>query len=568
MTTYKAPGVYTEEISTFPPSVAEVSTAIPAFIGCTENTNMENGKPPVPTRISTLLEYTERFGGAKNEDVTVTISGDEVTGVTPPSLEFLMFYSLDMYFKNGGGPCYIVSVGDYNSAASKADIEAGLTALKKEDEPTLIVLTDAVKLSDTDYNSLCQTALMQCKELKDRFCIFDIKDGDDGEKFRNGIGTNNLKYGAAYYPYIKTALNFPYTDDSVTVTGLSLSGDTTAEYETGINGVRIFYTKTGNDTTTTLKTIIEEGTTANIGFAIDDSVADAKKLTISLPQGTTKNPSSATPTALVNAWSSWKNNNANDAKGFDIQKAGKGLASVTPKAEFDLKYAKDLGNADAGAKYTLQEFQYDKTALYNKIKLALDQEKIVLPPSSAIAGVYASVDRDSGVWKAPANVSLNSVTGPVVRLNNADQEDLNIDINSGKSINAIRAFAGKGTIVWGARTLAGNDNEWRYISVRRLFNMVEESVQKSTAFAVFEPNTAMTWLKVRSMIEGYLDGLWREGALAGAAADQAFFVNVGLGTTMTTKDINEGRMNIEIGLAAVRPAEFIILKFSHKLQES
>ena len=135
-------------------------------------------------------------------------------------------------------------------------------------------------------------------------------------------------------------------------------------------------------------------------------------------------------------------------------------------------------------------------------------------------------------------------------------------------MNAIRSFAGKGTLVWGARTLAGNDNEWRYVSVRRFFNMVEESVKKSTYWAVFEPNDANTWIKVKSMIENYLIQKWRDGALAGAKPEQAFFVKVGLGQTMTAQDILEGRMNVEIGMAVVRPAEFIILKFSHKMQES
>ena len=120
----------------------------------------------------------------------------------------------------------------------------------------------------------------------------------------------------------------------------------------------------------------------------------------------------------------------------------------------------------------------------------------------------------------------------------------------------------------GARTLAGNDNEWKYIPVRRFFNMVEESVKKATAQFVFEPNDANTWVKVRAMIENFLVLQWRAGALAGAKPDEAFFVKVGLGQTMTAVDILNGKMIIEIGMAAVRPAEFIILRFSHKMQES
>jgi hypothetical protein len=127
----------------------------------------------------------------------------------------------------------------------------------------------------------------------------------------------------------------------------------------------------------------------------------------------------------------------------------------------------------------------------------------------------------------------------------------------------LRQFVGKGTVVWGARTLDGNSNEWRYVNVRRLFITVEESVSKACAQFVFENNDAKTWAKVNSMIKSYLNGLWKEGALMGASAEEAYFVEVGLGTTMSQQDILEGKMIVRIGLAAVRPAEFIILEFSH-----
>jgi phage tail sheath protein FI len=191
---------------------------------------------------------------------------------------------------------------------------------------------------------------------------------------------------------------------------------------------------------------------------------------------------------------------------------------------------------------------------------------IVLPPGTAMAGVYCTVDTTRGVWKAPANVSLRLVRRPSIALDDAGQENLNVS-TTGKSINAIRAFSGKGILVWGARTLAGNDNEWRYVSVRRFFNMVEESARKASEPFVFEPNDANTWIKVRAMIENFLILQWRAGALAGAKPEHAFYVKVGLGQTMTALDILEGRMIVEIGMAVVRPAEFIVLRFSHKMQE-
>ncbi|WP_437994979.1 phage tail sheath C-terminal domain-containing protein [Sorangium sp. So ce185] len=436
------PGVYVEEVSTLPPSVAEVSTAVPAFIGYTE-------KGPSLAQVSTMLEYEQLFGGPKLASFTVTVdASSQVTGVTRgPGPGFLLYYAVSHYFKNGGGKCYIVSAGDYSSPPAKDKLAAGLSMLEKEDEPTLVVLTDAVSLEAADYHELCQAALAQCARLGDRFAIFDVKkDAASGKKdidvFRDGIGTSHLAYGAAYYPYLQTSLSYAYADPDVT---------------------------------------IQDGAAA--GVALD-----------------------------------------------------------TLKAS--------------------------RTAIYQQVKARLSAERVVLPPSAAVAGIYASVDRDRGVWKAPANVSVAAVIGPVLKITSEAQDALNVDPTAGKSINAVRAFTGKGTIVWGARTLAGNDNEWRYISVRRLFIMIEESARKATSFAVFEPNDMTTWLKVKGMIESFLYGLWERGALAGASPAAAYFVNVGLGKTMTNQDVLEGRMIVEIGIAAVRPAEFVVLRFSHKMQEA
>ena len=190
----------------------------------------------------------------------------------------------------------------------------------------------------------------------------------------------------------------------------------------------------------------------------------------------------------------------------------------------------------------------------------------LLPASSAVVGKYAEVDNTRGVWKAPANIGIDYAIGPEILITNRVQEGLNVDVNFGKSINVIRSFQGRGpAIIWGARTLAGNDNEWRYIPVRRYFNMVEESTKNATEQFVFEPNDKNTWVRVKAMIENYLTLQWKAGALQGATTDQAFFVRIGLNLTMTYFDILEGRMIVEIGLAVVRPAEFIILRFMHKM---
>jgi phage tail sheath protein FI len=189
-----------------------------------------------------------------------------------------------------------------------------------------------------------------------------------------------------------------------------------------------------------------------------------------------------------------------------------------------------------------------------------------LPASPAVAGVYAQTDNTKGVWKAPANVNIDAVIRPEYILTQQEQDELNNEDSEGKYINVIRTFAGKGpAIIWGARTLAGNDNEWRYISVRRYFNMVGESCQEATESFVFEPNNVNTWKQVQSLIENYLIQQWHAGSLMGVKPEEGFFVRVGLGSTMTQTDIDEGRMIVEIGMAVIRPAEFIILRFMHKM---
>jgi phage tail sheath protein FI len=443
MPTYKTPGVYVEEISTLPPSVAEVATAIPAFIGYTATSRAKDATVDVDVaQCNTLLEYELRFG---KPDPTAFEADDNgnIKPLEDPMPAWPMWYALNLYYKNGGGRCYVVSIGNHAADVSKARFEAGLKALEREDEPTLIVMPEIVSLSQADFDDLCQQALAQCKKLGDRFAILDVKDGDVAAS-REGYGPDNLAYGAAYYPYLRTSLTHAYDETLVTV--------------------------------------------------------------------------------------------------------GSGTGAKTLASLKDSK----TGN----------------TALYNQIKKNLAEQRVDLPPSPAIAGVYARVDRERGVWKAPANVGLLSSIAPAVQITHDEQENLNVEPTSGKSINAIRSFPGRGTLVWGARTLAGNDNEWRYIPVRRLFIMIEESAKKSTAFAVFEPNDATTWLKVKGMLESYLYGLWEQGALQGATPEAAYYVNVGLGKTMSPQDVLEGRMVVEIGIAAVRPAEFIVLRFSHKLAEA
>jgi phage tail sheath protein FI len=202
--------------------------------------------------------------------------------------------------------------------------------------------------------------------------------------------------------------------------------------------------------------------------------------------------------------------------------------------------------------------------IFNDILGQMRESLNILPPSGAVAGIYSLVDSTVGVFKAPANVSVSSVTGPCVNISAAEQEDLNLPLN-GKAINAIRPFVGKGTLVWGARTLDGNSQDWRYVNVRRTMIMLEQSVKFACEPFVFRPNDANTWLAVKSMISAFLRSQWQGGALVGATEDQAYQVEVGLGTTMTPQDVLDGYMKVIVKVAISRPAEFIVITFQQKM---
>jgi uncharacterized protein len=214
----------------------------------------------------------------------------------------------------------------------------------------------------------------------------------------------------------------------------------------------------------------------------------------------------------------------------------------------------------------LHQYLLNGSLVYKQIMETIIYRLNILPPAAAMAGIYTLVDNTRGVWKAPANVSVTMVNAPAVNINNQQQETMNVDVMEGKSVNVIRVFPGQGTLVWGARTLDGNSQDWRYISVRRTIMMIEQSLKLALCAYVFEPNDAGTWVTVKAMAENFLINLWKQGALAGSVPAQAFSVQAGLGSTMTEQDILDGYLRITVLLAIVRPAEFIEITLQQKQQ--
>lgn len=524
MAQYKTPGVYIVEKNAFSNSVVEVATAVPAFVGYTEFADHKGESLARKAwRISSMAEYHAYFGNAPKNSFSIKaipvvttapaskaiVADFSVTDIatqkrteytiTQDSTAYILYYSMLLFFQNGGGSCYIVSLGTYQDDLDADAIKAGIDILLKEQEPTMVVVPDAVHLSLADCTDVQTAALMHCGfKMRNRVALLDVHDGykdrqdpsgDCVNTFRNAIGTKFLDFGMAYYPWLNTSIVKEKDIDFTSISNLDV-----------------------------LTTLLKQ----ELSPIID-----------------TKKP---TPAAKVK-----------------IDQLNAALISITADRSKSKDPVTDI--------LTLNKTLLAVSNLYPQIIVAIQKKLNLLPPSAGIAGLYTMVDSTRGVWKAPANVNMNGVVSSTVAISHDEQEDLNVT-PSGKSINAIRSFIGEGLLVWGARTLDGNSQDWRYINVRRTMIMIEESIKQACKAYVFEPNTANTWVTIKSMVRNFLTSIWKRGGLAGENPDDAFSVFVGLGETMTADDILEGLMKVSVLVAVSRPAEFIEITFQQQMQKS
>ena len=426
MATFRSPGVYILEPPSFPPSVVPVETAVPVFIGHTVKNPNSVDDPFAPVEVFSLDEFVDQFGAVNHtadfsynvitrvngeDEITEVVSVDQILANPSDVFNYNMYHALNLFYLNGGGRCYVISVGTQSVGTTKAltatanDYTDALTALETADDPTLIVFPDLVKgvtrndqvdgsftLNAGVYETVINLALQQANDRKDRFVLIDVPQlatgnaqqvvSVDMRNFRSELsdfGFDDRKFGAAYYP------NF-----SINVNAAALSSNENGEVQTLVN-------------------IYEIGE--------DDEIPDF----------------STTPPP--------------DPTQADV---------VLDTLKQDNKYA----------------------GVYQTITGELSAQPFIIPPSAAMAGLYAQVDNQRGVFKAPANVTITGINGTTVRIDDSSQAGMNVD-TSGKSVNAIRTISDRGLVVWGARTLDANNLDFRYINVRRFFNFVEESVKKS-----------------------------------------------------------------------------------------
>ena len=569
---YKTPGVYIAELPAFPPSVVGVATAIPVFVGYTEQA-LVGGKPVIgkPISISSLAAYEEVFGKGfaavfNLKDVTpnpasgaqladdpahdpddydfsvldssvsppvmkyfeLTASGGEVPAPLPPlgdeTISFLsgtgpvedpapdqprfnLYNSMRLFYDNGGGDCYVVSAGTYSDSAGNVASVAvqplldGLTAASQQVGPTMIVVPDAVLLPPAD-----------------------------------------------------PAANEPWkSDDFAKVAQAMLTQASTLQDRIAILDVYgSQYVNTSDNPDADLPAVI--------GRFYEDVGGDG------LSYGAAYFPFLDT-TVIPLSDVTYQNIDYTNGYLQDILR-WQNLTLNGGTARYDVvdKYISQIPEPMTAAEVTtLNQNLLAALPILKTMELQVIAKTDVLPPSGAMAGVYTRVDNASGVWNAPANVTLASVAKPTTRLNNKDQEDLNVPVN-GKAVDALRAFPGRGTVVWGARTLDGNSPDFRYVQVRRTLIYLEQSIKAALEPFVFAPNTGQTWATVVSMVSGFLTGVWSRGGLMGATPKDAFSVACGVGSTMTGTDVLDGYMIVQVTVSLIRPAEFIELTFKQTMQ--
>lgn len=519
----QSPGVYINEQNAFPNSVIAVPTAVPAFIGYTPQA-FYAGKSytNVPTKITSLAEFRAIFcypdpasparpakqyspeyyvvqQNARADDKNDMLINNVNYSILPdPNTIYYLYNSIKLFYMNGGGDAYIVSVGTYGPPSHQpmtigtpminpnvvlAELEAGLALLLNEQEPTMYICPEATLLSVAENAILMQSMLAQSQQMQTAICIFDIigarnpdpvRYTEDIATFRSHTGDQGLNYGVAYYPFVCTTIMDNQDTD---------------------------YTNLFGGNVQLLEPLL--------------------------------NPASNPDPAAASVLSKIQN--------------------------------------PSGSPLSVDQYHTQLLLLSRTYKLIIDyivNDINILPPSGGMAGVMTLTDSQSGVWQAPANTSITGVVDLTIKISDSQQSGLSIDPVSGKSVNAIRSLNGAGILVWGARTLDANSQDWRYISVRRMMIMLEQSCKLAAQAYVFQPNVKNTWEAVKAMINSFLNTVWTGGGLQGAKSADAFSVACGLGITMTAEEVLNGIMNVVVQVAIVHPGEFMVITIRQEMATS
>jgi len=530
MPEYLAPGVYIQEVNTGTRPIEGVGTAMAAFIGFAPA-----GPTNTPVLVTNWSQYVDTFGAGTNG------------GRRNPHLDrAYLSHAVYGYFNNGGGRCYVVRVdASSNGNGTKRD-DARLkvetprpTAQIPGRSPKALPSLTASPKGTPAQDIQIEIAPPTSEEGGDGSFTFKVKSGDIEESYEN------VTLGRRGGKYVVDTVN--QASKLLTLTELQSPGSLLertpqlGSYTLKVKDQTAVASTQSSTTTLPVKTthfigdVDERSGIEGLQIADDATMVCCPDLMSAYEQGTIDiDGVKAVQQALLDHCSNMKDRMAilDTPPGLSPQEAKKWRESDT---HYDSAFA---------------------TMYYPWIKVAgPDGAPIEVPPCGHIAGIWARNDNERGVHKAPANEIVRGALESVTQVTKGEQEVLNPI-----GMNCIRTFTGRGVRVWGARTLS-SDPAWRYVNVRRLFNYVEESIERGTQWVVFEPNDENLWARVRRDVGAFLTGVWREGMLFGGTPQEAFFVKCD--AELNPRDVRDrGQLFIDVGLAPVKPAEFVVFRFS------
>ncbi len=560
MAEYLSPGVYVEEFDSGGQPLAGVSTSTAGFIGLAQRGPAEG----LPTLVTSMNDFKRNFGSYLSENQF-------------GSYRFLA-YAVEHYFVNGGSRAYIMRVAPND--AKPASGSAGSLTLTARNPGA--------------WGNAVQAVLEPSSKAKTQ--IYEVV-GDAKYRVKNGAGFNAGDVVAFEAAGEKQYGKVVSSRDNVIELEAALEGDVV---DGGLLPAKVLSTCEFTLTVAYGDEVEQfEKVSLNIAAAnyVDKAAARSNLVAVTAaPSDAAVHPletlgastislsggSDGSAGALSAADFMGEDNGPGKRTGIQafIDNDQVSLMAVPGVTEPAVQLALVAHCENLGSRFAILDIPREKTkvpdvlthrdifdssyaAMYNpwlQVFDPLEKRNIFIPPSGSIAGVYARSDSTRGVEKAPANEVIRGCTGLEVQYNKGEQDILNP-----KGVNLIRSFSGQGIRVWGARTTSSNAL-WKYINIRRLFIFLEESIKAGTNWVVFEPNDERLWARVHRTIDAFLTRVWRGGALMGSSPGEAFYIDISR-NTMTQDDIDNGRLVCVIGVAPVKPAEFVIFRITQKTNE-
>ncbi len=532
MPEYLSPGVYIEESSSGPRPIEGVSTTTAAFVGFAPS-----GPANTPIFIANWQQFRETFG-----------SVDGSGGKNPFMEGSYLAHSVYAYFNNGGTRCYVVRlVPGEGSGNSKRTVDAAkalqLPSKASSAVPSLNIVAKDGRQSDVVVEILPPTPDAAPKDSKGGKAAPETKPEDEGlftlKVTRDGVSEkfDNVSIGKKHARNVAEVIN----RESTLIT---------IEEATSAGPLAERVPEVGSYVLQAENTVLDRGELKGQDFVGSmDGRSGIESLEVAEEVSMIAVPDlmGAYQRGLIDL---------DGVKGVQralidhCERNANRMALLDTPPDLTPQQAVKWRNVDTNFDSSYAAMYYPWVVIDGP-----DGRPLPVPPSGFVAGIFARSDIERGVHKAPANEVVRGALRPALQISKSEQDILNPI-----GVNCIREFPGMGVRVWGARTLS-SDARWRYISVRRLFTYVERSLDRGTQWAVFEPNDENLWFRIRRDINQFLTGVWRDGALFGNTAREAFYVKCD--AELNPEDLRDrGIMQIEVAMAPVKPAEFIVMRFS------